>query len=43
MMIQMGGNFLVMPIAFTIFFIYTQMMFENSNPDPDHIMSYHEA
>ena len=43
LLLHMGGNYLVMPIAFVVFFIYTQTMWENSNPDPDHIMSYQEA
>jgi len=43
LLVNLGGNFLVMPIAFVVFFIYTQSMFERSNPDPDHIMSYREA
>ena len=41
--VHMGGNFLLMPIAFAVFFVYTQTMWEHSNPDPDHVMSYHEA
>ena len=43
LLLHMGGNYLIMPIAFVVFFIYTQTMWENSNPDPDHIMSYQEA
>ena len=41
--LHLVGNYIMMPIAFVVFFIYTQTMFENSNPDPDHIMSYEEA
>ncbi len=43
LLVNLGGNFLLMPIAFIAFFIYTQGMFERSNPDPDHIISYREA
>lgn len=43
LLVNLGGNFLLMPIAFIAFFIYTQSMFERSNPDPDHIISYREA
>ena len=39
----MGGNFILMPIAFVVFFVYTQMMFERSNPDPEEVLSYREA
>ena len=43
MILHLGGNFILMPIAFTVFFIYTQSMFERANPDPDHVLSYREA
>ena len=43
LLLHMGGNYLLMPIAFIVFFIYTQTMWENSNPDPDHILTYQEA
>ena len=39
----MGGNYLIMPIAFTIFFIFTQKMFEHSNPEPERVLTFHEA
>ena len=41
MLLHLGGNFLLMPIAFAVFFVYTQMMYENSNPDPEHVLTYH--
>ena len=41
--LHLGGNYIFMPIAFLVFFVYTQMLFENANPDPDHILSYAEA
>jgi dolichyl-phosphate-mannose--protein O-mannosyl transferase len=41
--LHFGGNFLLMPIAFAVFFVHTQTMWEHSNPDPDHVMSFHEA
>lgn len=41
--VHFGGNFLLMPIAFAVFFVHTQTMWEHSNPDPDHVMSYREA
>ena len=40
---SLGGNFLLMPILFGAFFIYTQSMYESANPDPDHQMTYMEA
>lgn len=43
MLLHMVGNYIIMPVAFVVFFVYTQTMWENSNPDPDHIMSYQEA
>ena len=43
MILHLGGNFILMPVAFTVFFVYTQSMFERSNPDPDHVLSYREA
>ena len=41
--VHLGGNYLVMPVVFTAFFIYTQMMYERSNPDPERILTYREA
>lgn len=43
MVIQLCGNYLIMPIAFVVFFIFTQTMFENANPDPSHVLTYKEA
>lgn len=43
LLLHMGGNYLLMPIAFVIFFVYTQSMWENSNPDPEEILSYQDA
>ena len=43
LILHMGGNYLLMPIAFVVFFIYTQTIWENSNPDPDRILSYQDA
>ena len=40
---SLGGNFVVMPILFGAFFVYTQSLFESANPDPDHRMTYREA
>ena len=40
---SLGGNFVVMPILFGAFFIYTQSLFESANPNPDHQMTYQEA
>lgn len=36
---HLGGNFVVMPILFTVFFVYTQQMFENADPEVLSIMS----
>ena len=33
---SLGGNFILMPILFGIFFVYTQTLYESANPDPDH-------
>ena len=41
--LHIAANFVMMPIAFTIFFISTQMMWENANPDPEEVLSYREA
>lgn len=37
------GNTVLMPMAFFVFFMYTQTIWEHSNPDPDHIMGFYEA
>lgn len=42
-MVHLGGNFVLMPVVFTVFFVYTQMMFERSNPDPEQVLTYREA
>ena len=42
-MIHLGGNYILMPIAFLVFFICTQLMFENSNPDPEFVLTYGQA
>ena len=42
-MLHFAGNYVAMPIAFFIFFIYTQSLYEHANPDPDHVISYREA
>lgn len=34
--VHLGGNFCLMPVLFAVFFVYTQGLYENSNPDPDH-------
>jgi len=41
--LHIGGNLVLMPIAFLVFFITTQSMWERSNPDPEQILSYREA
>lgn len=41
--LHIGGNFLLMPLAFAAFFIHTQSMWEHSVPDPDHVMGFREA
>lgn len=43
MVLHLGGNYILMPMAFLAFFIYTQTMYENSNPDPEVVLSYQEA
>ena len=41
--ISLAGNFVLLPLAFLAFFIYTQNLFENANPDPPRVSSYKEA
>lgn len=42
-MFHIGGNFILMPILFTAFFVYTQQLFENSDPNVPQVMSPMEA
>lgn len=40
---NLGGNFILMPLLFTVFFIYTQRLFENASPEVSRVMSPMEA
>lgn len=42
-LLNLGGNFIMIPILFVVFFVYTQRIFENSTPDNERIMSVNEA
>lgn len=40
---SLAGNFVLLPLAFLAFFIYTQTLFESANPVPPRVNSLKEA
>ena len=42
-LLNLGGNYIMLPLLFLGFFVYTQRIFENSTPDSERIMSVREA
>lgn len=42
-LLNLGGNYIMLPLLFIGFFVYTQRIFENSTPDSERIMTVREA